>query len=349
MLNIDKMKSKSLIRHFLTVFVVAVALLAAGCSKDSDGSRIAGEGEPVVLDINVASGVSSPHVDKEGKIGRVRIVIFDNNGAMVHNELYTGNYLEENNNRVVIEDFLTGRYSFYLFVNEPVNEKQTYDAIGSIADVMKLKSTIVYDDDLMPNEFPSYANFSHAVTLDNNEVKFMTTILMAKVSVKLKVDHDKFEAGKYPVVNSVELHSIPHYSWVSPQPYKITDPTTDLITTQLHTAIKGVAEDEYEDVYTCTLYIPEYLHAKLDSPRVTLAIYGEMNGGGVDCVWDKEKNDEKNPIYVGDAMGGESTLWNITRGTHYHLEGIISSYGSEVTVVYNIVEWENIDIDDDQI
>lgn len=74
-----------------------------------------------------------------------------------------------------------------------------------------------------------------------------------------------------------------------------------------------------------------------------------MARGGVELVWDKDKNNNENPIYIGDAMGGESTLWNVSRGTHYHLEGTISSYGSGITMLYNIEPWKPVVIDDDQI
>lgn len=279
MQNRDKMKAKSFIKHLATLFFVPLVLFVVGCSNERENSQIVDEREPVVLGVDFSNASSSQLEGSEGKTERVRIVIFDMKDVIVHNQLYESSYLATNDNRVVIDDFLTGRYSFYLFTNEPKEEKLEYDAISSPKDIRAFRTVIKYGKNNLPEEFPSYAYFSHAVTLEDSEVKFLTTILMAKVSVKLKVDRNKFDGGRYPVINSVRVVSLPHHSWVTPQQYVVKNPETELTASPLHPVQLLTPEDINEDVYSCTLYIPEYLVAALDAERVALVVYGERRGG----------------------------------------------------------------------
>ncbi|MEG0815808.1 MAG: hypothetical protein RSF93_07705, partial [Mucinivorans sp.] len=318
-----------------------------GCVKQPGTPLCTADGQyNLALDISRAVEKDDNSVGKEQDIVSARMIVIakgDGNpqaGRVTYNHKFDASELVGAGKDVIKAFVRSGQSEVYLIINEPTDNSA---ALNKIEHLDQLQAAII--------NFPTAAHSVGSLVIpmvqsyatDIKPYPNVTTVntdngverLWAKVRVRFKATDDKalIDAG-YPnmtgtVVNKVQLHNVPEFSYVIAQDYPSTSAlradgqaiTKDYTLTTTTTESAGAY---YE------FYVPEFLGASANRHSF-LKVYTTQKDGS-------------SRYYILDL---KTTIaeqsFNLLRNTFYDITATIRGYGQgDIDVVTNVLPWNNV-------
>ncbi|MEG1371874.1 MAG: hypothetical protein RSD75_05975, partial [Mucinivorans sp.] len=318
-----------------------------GCVKQPGTPLCTADGQyNLALDISRAVEKDDNSVGKEQDIVSARMIVIAKGsgnpqaGRVTYNHKFDASELVGAGKDVIKAFVRSGQSDVYLIINEPTDNSA---ALNKIEHLDQLQAAII--------NFPTAAHSVGSLVIpmvqvyqtDIKPYPDVTTVntdngverLWAKVRVRFKATDDKalIDAG-YPnmtgtVVNKVQLHNVPEFSYVIAQDYPSTSAlradgqaiTKDYTLTTTATESAGAY---YE------FYVPEFLGASANRHSF-LKVYTTQKDGS-------------SRYYILDL---KTTIaeqsFNLLRNTFYDITATIRGYGQgDIDVVTNVLPWNNV-------
>lgn len=315
----------------ITKIAVAFALLLiTGCTHDPERPLE----QRATISLKVASG-SFATTSPDDQMDNVRIVAFEAAGNLSVGNVTTNSGIRPLEVGGEITQSLTvGLREIHIFTNEDVVTGLTTKLSG-LSNVRDLEAIqIPYTAPLAPPFLSSSIRKSVDVKAESNEtfdVRMVRTV--AKVVLNLKQ-----EWGISPVtevvIDRVQMMGLPEYSYLIGKDYdgKTFVNSEEAADVSNH----SIETNTYENTFT--FYIPEFLGATVEEGKhAYIEIQGHIKDNeGIICTY-------RCPL--GDGMAIEPmTDYNITRNTHFTVNGTITGYGqtNKLEIKATVQDWNTV-------